>query len=588
MSDEAKFTVRLVDKVKTPAKGATSSVKGLFQAFKSAPGVAGVMNGALAQTSRGLSALGGSASGAFAVFSGNVLTAAAGKLFELAGAAVMAGAKFVTFGQESRMAFDSLAKNGASGEDLFEHAGALARRFGLDLFETTNQYKKFLALQFDPAGADRMIRMGADLRALGATAADVQGVFTALGQIKGKGKLQAEELQGQLAERGISREVVFEEIGKLTGKDMSGVEKLMQQGKVDATTGLQAIENAIKRQLNESNLGEMGAKAADTTLRGLMGKFDAWADSTGVKLFDKVAAPLTTALGGAFSTFTEFLSSPQGAATIDKIAGGLGKAAEFAVDLAGVFGPAFMATWDQLSAGAAPFFEMLGGADGVSTVQMLGTALGQVAALGVAFAISLGVVTAGAVALGGAIWNLGTAIVGGFAETWGLAIGKVIDWWDTLTAIWNDGSKGLIEKARDLGVQVMKGLANGILGLIDLPIQAISNVGSTVVDTLKGILGIHSPSRVTLDMGLMLGEGLAIGTDRSIGTVETSSADMARSSVGAMSFDAPAGRGGGDIHLTVQVEVHTGSGDPNEIGESVASAARREVEAMFRQLALQV
>ncbi|MDX1527058.1 MAG: tape measure protein, partial [Gammaproteobacteria bacterium] len=156
------------------------------------------------------------------------------------GGAVIGSAAFA---QSQEMAFRQLSKHGVDGGRLFEHARATAQDFGLDVKNTTKQYAKFLALQFSPREADKLVAMGADLQALGNDAESVKGIFTALGQIKSKDRLQAEELL-QLSERGISTKLVQEEIGKLLGKTQDEVRKLQEQGKVDAETALLGIERA--------------------------------------------------------------------------------------------------------------------------------------------------------------------------------------------------------------------------------------------------------------------------------------------------------------------------------------------------------
>ncbi len=591
MADRADFTVKLTDKVSSASRSASRSLRSLGIATRDVEKSAGIFRGTAARLG-----------GALDVFKGNLLTMGVTKMIGLASSVGQASAELLTFGQNARLAMGQLAKHGDDPARMFEHARALATRFGLDVMDTTKQYQKFLALQFSPKEGDKLMRMGADLRVLGNSAEDVQGIFMALGQIRGKGRLQGEEML-QLAERGISTELVQEEIGKiLGGKSNDQVRQLQQQGKITAEVGLQAIERAIMRKLGESSLGEAGAKFADTTIDGILGRFKAVGQDVGLTALDKVAAPLTKMLGQGLDAFTGFLASPEGAATVDGIASALGRAAEMAVVLAESFGGGFGETWGVLSASASEFLGLFTGGDGTTTTALLktlGQSLGQLAALGIGFAAALGMVAAGAVVLGGALWKLGVAAIDGLMEPLGTIVGRMLSWWDTITALWDDSSKGFIEKAWSIGKEIVLGLVNGIDELAMLPLNAIASVGTKIADKLSEVLGIHSPSRVTMELGRNVGEGLALGVEHSESRVASAGQSMASvqaASIGpqvpsmasaSMWSGMPAASGMGSVSIS-QTFHFDGVSDPVEAGRLAARESRRELEAFFRDIAQEV
>lgn len=542
----------------------------------------------------------GGIAGAMKIMGGNLMTEAVMKTLGLAKAVGVAGAEMITFGQNTRLALTNLAKHGAEPEKLFDHARALAVRFGLDVMDTSSQYKKFLALQFSPKAADSMIRMGADLQALGNSAEDVQGVFMALGQIKGKGKLQAEEML-QLAERGVSGALVQEEIGKLMGgKTTDEVQKAMQAGKVSADIGLQAIENAINRKLGQSKTGESGAKFADTTISGMMGRIKSLGQDAGLTLVEKMTAPLTKATGKGLDALQGFLSSPEGAATMDKIAGALGRAADFMLALGDAFAGAFGDTFEQ---SVKPMWEVFGAfGNGESAAASLGKALGQAGAFAVAAASSIALVATGVMYLVGPIWTLSKALVEGLIDPLAKMAADFFMWFERLGEIFDSSSMTLGEKALAIGKAVVTGIAGGIWSLITLPADALASMGSKALDALKGIFQIASPSRATERMGVQLGRGLMAGVDSTQGSVAAASAGMARASLGGVDSGFAFGpqmsglRGGGgdgggfgpsqfSFSLTQQI---SGGESAEETGRVAAREARREFEAMFRQLALEV
>lgn len=659
MGDRADFTVRLIDKVKAPAKSAEKAMgrlrseNGRF--VKSArnvdravgrsaralgrgpggsvsgrrrsgngrflPGGGGGRRGGggggrsdgrfrdklgrlREKNGRFVGGMGGAGGGGmWDVFKGNLLTMAATKIAGVAAAIAQAGAGMVTFGQNTRMALGNLTKHGAIPEKLFEHSRALATRFGLDVQGTTDQYKKFLALQFTPKGADKLIKMGADLRAMGTDAEGVQGVFMALGQIKGKGRLQGEEML-QLAERGISTSLVHEEIGKLMGgKSTDEVRKLQQAGKVTADVGLQAIENAINRKLGQSKLGESGAKFADRTIEGMIGRIKSLGENAGITLVDQVTGPVTKLAGQGLDALEGFLSSASGASTIENIANALGKAAEYAGMLASAFGPAFGATWSAIAEGASTMFSVFAGGDGKDTealVRALGKGLGEIAAVAVGVALGLGVVAAGVGLLLGPLYEVGKAIVIGLVEPLAKMAADMVVVWETVLGIFDSKGLTLRDKTREIGIAVIRGLGDGITSMLNYPIDAISGIATQSVEALRNIFDVHSPSRVTKAIGKNVARGLALGADSQSGMVAASGERLAGSQLSGLDYgpevssvSRPAALDGGPmssgpITVYLTTEVNGAGGDAEEVGRVAARESRRELESFFRQLSMEV
>jgi len=628
MSQEADFTVRLIDKVTGGARGATRSINVLEGALRGGAKATGVANrgakefdGTLHRLARNDSAPGAlTRIGEFVA--GGLIQRGISSLVELGTHAAHAAYELVTFGQSSLFAFDQLAKHGATGAELFDHARALAVRFGLDIENTSHAYANFLKLQFSPKEADKMIRMGADLQALGSTAEEVQGIFLALGQIKGKGRLQSQEML-QLAERGVSQELVQEEIGKrMGGKSTAEVQKLQQAGKVSADVGLEAIQAAVMRKLQEKELGQAGARFADQTIQGMWGRFKSLSTDSGLDIVGKLTDPLTKMAGGALDKFEGFLVSPQGAQTMNAIANSIGRGAEMAVKLAdgflsftgvfsGGFGEGFGQTFGVLWDGAKPLFASLAGGDGktaTAVISMMARHLGQVA--GVALAV-IGGVGAAAVAfgvLGHTAIEAGIGILAGLTEPFAKMIAGAVMLWDDITAIWDAKGMGLVTKAFDIGGHIIRGLGNGIWALVTYPIDAAKGVAGGVIDALKNTFGIRSPSRVGRGIGENVGSSVGRGTASQIGFASSQATALGRAHSDALAASMASGQWASDpssfrtdargvgfapsqgasrsvtFSPTVHVNVSAGS-DAQDTGESVAVAVRREFNLFFRQMA---
>ena len=122
----------------------------------------------------------------------------------------------------------------------------------------------------------------------GATGADLQGIATAFGQIRAKGKLQQEE-NLQLLERGVDITTELKRITKLQG---DAFEKAQRQGKIGADLVNQALINLT----NEGGAFFGGATAQATTLNGklstLQDSIETLARTIGTELEDEIKAIL--------------------------------------------------------------------------------------------------------------------------------------------------------------------------------------------------------------------------------------------------------------------------------------------------------
>ena len=78
-----------------------------------------------------------------------------------------------------------------------------------------------------------------------------------------------------------------------------------------------------------------------------------------------------------------------------------------------------------------------------------------------------------------------------------------------------------------VGKDIVQGLIDGIKEKVENVKEAIRGIGSAVVQTLKTLLGIHSPSRVFMTIGEFLMDGLAIGMVNGQGKVMETVEDIA-------------------------------------------------------------
>ena len=73
----------------------------------------------------------------------------------------------------------------------------------------------------------------------------------------------------------------------------------------------------------------------------------------------------------------------------------------------------------------------------------------------------------------------------------------------------------------DIGKNLIQGLVDGVNNMIETAKNAVANVGNAVIDKVKNVLGIHSPSTVFAEIGGYIDQGLANGIAAAVPYVTT-------------------------------------------------------------------
>lgn len=102
------------------------------------------------------------------------------------------------------------------------------------------------------------------------------------------------------------------------------------------------------------------------------------------------------------------------------------------------------------------------------------------------------------------------------------AVGAIKGLPDKIGGIFSD----LASSAWDWGANILQGLIGGIESMIGSVWDKISSVASGIKDKITGALGIHSPSRVFMEYGKFIDEGLALGIERSMGKVSNATNNL--------------------------------------------------------------
>lgn len=427
------------------------------------------------------------------------------------------------FRESTMRAFTTILRSKTEAKSVFDKAAKTSFEIGADFRASMGSTNTLLARGFDANAADGIVRMMADLKMVN-PAADVDRMVTAIAQVKGKGKLMAEELQGQLGES-MDVGAVKDEIAKLMGKKTRDeVDKLMQKGKVDAKTGIQAIQNVIRNQVSGGKAGyEFGDLAKAATAGSLEGTI-AQAMNLKEQLLGSIKIDWSP-LQNAIKRVMAFMQSDKGAAFLEKVGGTVDK---------------LVSKFDKVSdSDIEAFFEKSTEAldlfvDGVDAAVELVEALGPAAS--VAFD-TFKVGTEGAI---GAV-KLITAAVEALSDALGWAKSNADSLKSAMTALGggaalnlaaaaNDngsGSGGMSSKGQSMGLSLGSGLSIG-MGLATGQVgAAAAALGGVAANGLAGALKIHSPSRVFQDLGSEIPAGLSKGIGLGAPAVQASTFGMA-------------------------------------------------------------
>jgi len=137
-------------------------------------------------------------------------------------------------------------------------SASVTRDFNVPQLEATRGMTQLSAAVIGAGGkvADAEVvfrNVTAAIKASGGTSEDVQGALTALGQIFSKGKVSAEELQGQLGERLPGAVTMF---AKATGRTLPQLQKDLEQGVV-------GLADLMKFVTSDQGLGQFEQRAKD-------------------------------------------------------------------------------------------------------------------------------------------------------------------------------------------------------------------------------------------------------------------------------------------------------------------------------------
>ena len=133
------------------------------------------------------------------------------------------------------------------------------------------------------------------------------------------------------------------------------------------------------------------------------------------------------------------------------------------------------------------------------------------------------------------IWLLITST---WQKIWAFIGPVVTNIWTTIQNAFNNGVawlSGLISTMAQIGRDIISGLINGITEKIGALTEKITSVKNTIVGGLKNALQVHSPSKLTMKLGTFITEGLSIGMQQELPTLNKTTQQVATAAIPAYS-----------------------------------------------------
>ena len=377
-----------------------------------------------------------------------------------------------------------------------------------------------------------ILKLGTALRLTAEQSKSFNKVFKDIG---GKGKIQREELVGQLGDVGIgvTSTDFLEQVAKMQKITFGEAEKMLSAGKITSEIAIPALIEATKTARGITDLdaaADKASKGATSSLIALDNAILKFKETVGKGLVDAGAVDLINRLADGILKFTT--ANPE---LVTALAIGFGALAIALGSLAAIATGVFVVST----------------ALGVLTGTLI-----PAAAAAWAFSAPLLIAAAPFIAVGAAAAFLGYQIgmlwkeLGGWAVIWPAVRGFFTD---LAGAAMNLGAQAL-----DWGRNIVSGLVDGITGGIGRAVDAVTNLGSSVIAAGADILGIKSPSTVFAEQGRFIDEGLAMGIEDHQDLAFASAETMADGVVAEAEMAAMVGSG---VNQTAMANVGTAAGN---------------------------
>lgn len=624
MSSTLSWTLQLVDRISPGAKaamralaGVRGQLQGVQAGFRSAGGSAASFGRALAATTRSsgrnLLAFGRAGAGAISAFPsspfGPLAAGVAAAGVAAGGAAVAFGRSVVDLASFQQSSITSLsatvgrteaAAAGLSGQAaeayrtatamrMFRNAIALANQTPLDTRDAVESMTALANAGFSERAITPLLAAAADLGSAFGSQAQ-QGFIFAIGQIRSKGTAAMEEIN-QLTETGrVSRESLFAAIAQRMNfrGDTAAINRQVQAAisarRVTADTVIAAAQTAVSQSLNGGGaLGGFARAQSQTLVGSLSNLSNAWdnlvlsigtrsdglANTPGLRAFRETVDAVTGALD---------VSTPRGARAMQAV---LGLTNALFGSMFGGAGAQGQNVIDRIITAVERATPAIGVLVGGVRSFVEGVGSGFMAAVGPAIELMQQLGTEGA-GSGNMLRDVGRAVgyvAGAFVlgvGVIGAAVAGFVRFIDDFVSSPTRALTWLVSFFTGVPMQLVDGFLGSLRTQWQVLISTVEGLAAQLPVSVRRVLGIHSPSRVMMQIGAHTVAGMEEGILGGQGDVERAMSMIVSPRAGRDG----GGTGRGAAPISVQVVVNTDARDPEGVGDAVAA----RLEVLFADL----
>lgn len=392
--------------------------------------------------------------------------------FAAAGIAMNASA------EQTEAAFGTLLGSGELAAEFLGDLRDFAATTPFEFPELADSSKKLLAMGFNAKDVIPMMTdIGDAVGALGGGQAEIDRVTMALGQMRAKGKVSAEEMM-QLAELGIPAwQFLADAMGISTAEAM----KLSEKGLIPADTAIAALREGMQETFG----GAMATQA--TTFNGLMSTLK---DNASMALM-AFTGPLFEMAKSALTALGTLVSSPAFQAFATTMGEHLAAAMQGLLVVLQPVGAAVSGFIQALASGQDPLAYLIGQFQALDpAVQFAGVALAAIGAAIAVLASPIVLVTAIVAALAAA-WATNFGNIQGVTQTVMTAVqGVITSVMGVVLAFWQQNGAQIMAFVQTTWAQIQT--------IIGLALEVISIVVSGVLAAVSGFIDAHGTEIIAL------------------------------------------------------------------------------------------
>ncbi|WP_158863714.1 tape measure protein [Leifsonia sp. AG29] len=181
-------------------------------------------------------------------------------------------------------------------------------------------------------------------------------------------------------------------------------------------------------------------------------------------------------------------------------------------------------TWNNIASFAATVWNGIVSFISGAWNAIVSTVAGQIAAVQSTIAAVLGAISSAWSATWNAIGSFLSGVWNGIVSGVSNGINSIVNFFSGLGSKILGVLAGAGQWLLDVGKNLIQGFLDGVNNAWKWVEKTIRGLFGGAVDLVKGILGIHSPSRVFREVGRFTGEGFALGLEDMAGRIEDASA----------------------------------------------------------------